>query len=283
MIDPKQDINILYFGGSGGFVFFHWMMLMGLHYCSLPLIDPVAKKFRHRFYLTMPLDIETYHKIKDSSWPKYDTYCANFHDLPEHIKKESASQYLHFGDDTVNIPEWYEENITEIVCRQWQIGHWWKSTECWPDNAITKNTKCHGRSWKIYFTCNNTSQWLDLPGTKILLYTDLQTQIRLSGYKKAWYFIPSLELSYFATTKHLLKSRSAMFGDDLVFDAVLAASKHSHYSIKLQKFIRDLADFFLYNLNQAQKKLLRQWISLHSRSLLDKTALPHDLHFDLDK
>jgi len=124
MINLNTDLNILYFGGSGGFYFFHYVMLAGQHWCCF----------------------------------------QNSH-----------------SDD-------FDTEFSRVVDQQWampDIKHW-KHTEIWPNNAQTQ-IKSGPRPHKIYLTCNNIEQWLALPGPRVLLYTDIQSQIRLSRAKKTQY------------------------------------------------------------------------------------------------
>jgi hypothetical protein len=273
MIDVNQDLNILYFGASGGFVFLHWLILLDRHYVSLPNDESVTKKFREKFHETMPLDKTSYDSIKDPSWPDHAAYLKDFANLPENVKQETSTHYLNYADDIDNIHEWYRANCEAIIDKQWKPSHWWKSTECWPDNTRTLQTFCAHKSWKIYFTCNEIETWLTFPGIKILLYTDLKTQSRMAAFKRAWYCHPDGNLSYIQSIKKLFKHQAVEFDGDLVFDQVLEASRHSNHNVKLQTFIMNPLLYFASYHDNYQKKLLSTWIRMHPKKLLAKISL----------
>lgn len=79
----------------------------------------------------------------------------------------------------------------------------WKDSEIWPDNA--KTLMATFGSNKLYFICNPDPLFLSqpgsfirtyeqLPGKKLLLYTDLETQWYLAKTKRAYWFQAGKEL-----------------------------------------------------------------------------------------
>jgi len=59
----------------------------------------------------------------------------------------------------------------------------WKSNELFPDN--NKTLKLKNNTKRIFYTVNEFDEWMDLPGKKILVYTDIHSQIRLNYYKRS--------------------------------------------------------------------------------------------------
>lgn len=82
-------------------------------------------------------------------------------------------------------------NFQQVFDKQWNITDpaAWKLLETWPDNHATSAaaTDLH----KLFFHCNGGTPWKTHTGNKILLYTDIDTQLSLARYKHAWCFHPS--------------------------------------------------------------------------------------------
>lgn len=80
-------------------------------------------------------------------------------------------------------------DLANIIQQHWNIQDHaqWKKTEIWPNNKITHQlTADH----KIYFHCNpEIDRWTNIQGTKLLLFTDLRSQLILAKYKNAWMYI----------------------------------------------------------------------------------------------
>lgn len=85
----------------------------------------------------------------------------------------------------------------DVACLDWKsyrdwhyIQHWniislptWKATEQWPVNHETTNSDI---TPKIYLHCNpDVNTWRDSVGKRIVVYTDLLTQMTLCAYKRA--------------------------------------------------------------------------------------------------
>lgn len=72
--------------------------------------------------------------------------------------------------------------------------NFWKSSEMWPSNHLTKKYVNHNR---LFLYCNKVTEFLqDTSKTKIVLYTDIDTHSDLAMYKKAFWFTNTDSLSY---------------------------------------------------------------------------------------
>lgn len=76
-------------------------------------------------------------------------------------------------------------SFDEIFATQWNImpGHW-KANEAWPNNELTAKSAIKN---KVYFYCNQF-EVKSTTGKKLLIYTDLATQVELSFMKGANWF-----------------------------------------------------------------------------------------------
>ena len=188
---PKGDISLLYSGGSGGFLFLHWLLLSGQYWCD-------------------------------------------------------------FGGADTNT----------VIQQQWNIGdQHWKSTERWPSNNIYS-----GPAGRIYFHCLSLSgeitQWQQCPGTKVLLYTDFLTQIRMAQFKRAKWFVTDPPVP---PIRKLLSQYVVIDGIKL-HHRIEPAWNSADVKISLQQLIHS-------DHNTEQQKLIDHWLSLHPAKLLEKTQL----------
>lgn len=164
-------------------------------------------------------------------------------------------------------PGSFEKNFQLVHTHQWNLKlDQWKSTEVWPVNSKTRMTTCVDRPYKIFLTCNRVAEWLTFPGKKIVLFTDVRTQIRFAMYKKAWeYNKPST----FSRTKNILRTAKKYKEYD-VSAAAFNALVHADQSIYLQDFVKEMSSKIATN---QQQNFTRHWLSNHPDMLLDRCGL----------
>ena len=193
-----------------------------------------------------------------------------------HLLLLSKKYYCHLLGDTPHsdFEKWFLLFKNVIYKNQWKIKEEWKSSETWPTNTLTMSSTIPVP--KIYFTCNDAGQWASLPGRKILLYTDIRTQLRLSLYKNAFDFSkhrPNIYGTRLQVTKMALKHKSVINSIDYTQN-MPAVWDNAESKIHLQTLIKQpdriLLDNFGLDFNQDQKTHIEQWISLHPQKLLEK-------------
>jgi hypothetical protein len=274
MIDIDQDLNLFYLGGSGGFIFLHWMLLLKKHFCQIPIDNNSAAPFRQKFKDIKPLDRQNYESIQDHLWPSYKDYKENFPKLLDSILRETSRQYSLHGDDQHNDIEWYDANLSAIFTKQWNLSSTWKATEQWPENDQTLLKSCNHKKFKIYFTCNDVQKWVSFPGQKIILYTDIRTQLRLSYYKKAWIFYNSnANKSFRPIVKNILQNKSTLFNGVLISSLLKPLISPVTQLVCLQDLLLKPSEVFGITHNDEQCKLLKIWANLHPPELLNKIGL----------
>jgi hypothetical protein len=210
------------------------------------------------------------------------------------------------------------------ILNQWHIPDHskWKSHETWPDNKKTFNM---AGSPKLFYYCNRSeSDWKELSGVKLLVYTDLSLQLALSRYKACWVYqksIPAMTrdldfhfktfynnvkdlawpdcttvgnsknlpehvqqelLTYtdyidFVCAKNwdhwfIIKNQANKINNDIVYKDVAAVAKHSDLTIKLQDIVATNGKALLEPLGlpvmDQHVNLINKWKSLHSDDIL---------------
>ena len=83
------------------------------------------------------------------------------------------------------------KSINGIINKKWSVTDHlkWKKSETWPNNLATLSATTSLD--RLYFICNpeNTDSASFFPAKNLILYTDINSQIELSYYKKAYWFL----------------------------------------------------------------------------------------------
>lgn len=253
-----SDLNIFYSGGSGGFYLLHCLLLKKQHFCWFPY------HCEHGHHAQLRLAQTDYNNIKGPSWPTYKNYvlqgCQSNAEL-----KAAEIQWAHNAEV---IPNWADQQFELVHKHQWNINTaQWKSSEVWPVNANTLTSASVDRPYRIFFVCNDTAQWLTLPGKKIVLYTDVKTQIRLSMYKKAWRFANAENTV--STAKTIIRCAKDYKGC-LVSENTFRALEQADHAILLQDFVGDMLS---KSSSSRQHQFTQQWLDSHPIGLLRKCRL----------
>lgn len=253
-----SDLNVFYSGGSGGFYFLHCLLLNKQHFCFFPRQIDILPHPKLR------LSKQDYDNIKDPSWLDHEQYLTqgNAGNL------ELLSAELQWAYNPEIAPGWFDQQFDAVHFQNWNINtQTWKSTEIWPVNERTLESCCPDRDYKIFYTCNDIEQWLTLPGKKIVLYTDIRTQIRLAMYKKAWKYIASQKT--FSKTKNTIRN-SKVYKQCVVDKTAFEALQHADESVKLQEFVK----LMLSNTaNRQQKQFTQKWLDYHTPDLRYRAQL----------
>lgn len=271
-----SDINLLYFGGSGGFFLLHLLLLEGTYFCELPS----TLQDRQDFFEIHPelkskirINKQVYDAIKGTSWPEYEVYYNNFEDIALEIQNELDEFTISAQNNLHSIDQWVDFLLRKIINKQWDIqtSNEWKQNESWPNNDFTFTTRTNAKQHKIYFHCGDVNNWIKFPGKKLLLYTDIETQYKLAEAKSAWIFNPDEPFkigenvlgSAFTDTlnNHTVSSevkRSAEFADEIIY---------------LQDILRDAKYYLGISENPEQQEFITNWINLHKKFNIHETII----------
>lgn len=100
-----------------------------------------------------------------------------------------------------------DKSINSIVNKQWNVSDHskWKTLEIWPNNLATLSATTS--LVRLYFVCNpDVNDTSFIPAKNLVLYTDIDSQIELSHYKKAnWFSDDRNSSSKIATFKKLIQ------------------------------------------------------------------------------
>lgn len=261
MFDTQQDLNIFYSGGSGGFILLHLLLLKRQH---LVIFDD---HFSYKWYcnwVQSQINDPEFRMYVDKNITLID---SEIPDDPENILQHKLNSLTHYNNYLQVIRDFYKTLVDDVVIKQILPRQWnpnrpiWKHGEIWPDNLMTGRIADSNDFNKIFFTGNNVGQWQHLPGYKILLYTDIKSQVRLAWFKKAKWF--------FECKKSLIAQRPLLrrLFRRLLCNEVLAAWDHADLKINLQELINNS------RWNAVEADLINQWKQQHPKLLLHKIGI----------
>jgi hypothetical protein len=220
--EKKQDLNLFYIGGHGGFFLLHLLLL--------------SKEYACMFF--------------DDHHDSYDSWFSNF-----------------------------KENIYK---KQWAPSDEWKKNERFPNSELTMASENYNKP-RIVYTCNWFGEWNLLPGKKVIIYTDIETELRLSWYKKANIFYKHTYNDSVITIPQSIKKAKYHYRNAEVINGVKyrrglgSLLEQADIRINLHELINDtenvLFDNFGIRYNEEQKLHRDYWLSLHPKKLLEKTKL----------
>lgn len=258
--DLDQDLNIYYSGGSGGFLFLYLMLLSSCTY-------QLAVNNGHEWFCNWVQQHRNEHWFQNWVDQNIDLPIG---ELPDGLNTEERREYIL---NTVTCEENYlkiyqnfykshihKELVDFMIHQQWNSTKTnWKDNEYWPLNHLTQQLS--GEHNKIYFTCNDAEQWKSLPGFKIIIWTDIRSQIRLCWFKKANWFVND-------TKKSLLEHRK-LISQLLKSPVDRAVSKlwDQGSCIKLQDIVNSK------HWNNQQLEFLQHWCKQHPEKLLKKIGI----------
>lgn len=253
-----SDLNVFYSGGSGGFYFLHCLLLGRQHFCRFPT------EINFEYHPDLRLSESSYNNIKDPSWPEYSAYVQQ--SSLKNPELQNAEKQWAINPEVV--PGWFDSVFESVHQHNWKINpNHWKSTEIWPNNQGTLNSECDRRPYRIFFTCNDVESWLQWPGKKIVLYTDVRTQTRLAMYKKAWKYTTA-ERTYSKTKISLTTAKP--YQGHMVWDKALPALEQADSAVLLQDFVKSMLGT---ESTQAQKDFTEFWLAQHPTQLLRRSNL----------
>lgn len=159
--------------------------------------------------------------------------------------------------------------------KQWDIKNPsnWKLSETRPNNASTAAAQTNLN--KLFLHCNNGPGpgpgWHRHPGTKVLLYTDIHTQLALAEYKHAWCFHPSyVQARSHDTIRSRVIEQTTHINQQLLYAPLANLWNVANIQIKLQDLVTNGAAVLQQlgvQYTEQHAEFTDQWIKLHPANL----------------
>jgi hypothetical protein len=260
MTHHQHIYNIGYRGGSGGFLFLHFLLLSDQYYCDIfdnvNFSDVVAQQWNisdHNLWKINESWPNNCKSINDDSTLNKIVYFCN-PTIEEFFQKKQSIKNVAVGYNNVKDPSWPAvESINDFVnLPKWIYDEIYNTLDC-------KNTLAY-----LTGQANVKSVWL---------YTDFDSQNELAYYKKAYFY----HTQPLREKMQDFKTRTELWNGISVDKNAVHFLNHSDIQIKLQDLVNTpdlLIDHGLIRqVNQKQHKLLTHWKSLHPPELLKKIGI----------
>ena len=240
-----MNAQLCYFGASGGF-FALWHILLGTDYNCV-----------------LTNTAQAYEDIKGESWPAINELPETILKLSDEIQEEltNRQEFKLIVEQTMeNRKDGHRSIDSKFYKQQWNINEdrsKWKETEKWPTNHLTQKSSFKN---KLFFRCNpSPKDIIQDADIKILVYTDIETQIMLAKSKRAMWYQNNDTDPQLKTTK---------FNGCKVYWRIDEIVKFTDYQICLQDIVKTqgqaLLDIFNEKVNKNNIFHNNMWLNLHT-------------------
>ena len=245
----KQIYRVGYRGGSGGFIFLHFLMLSeewsshGYHYNDqYPDFDSIVK---HQWNIT-----------NHNLWKQNEVWASNYmalatkSDLKKSLFYCNPCKLSFYNRDFDLFRTWCHDSIKDRN---------WPSVTTIDEFDTIPSAECYIKSS------------INL----IWLYTDIESQNELSYFKKAYFYYSKPAREKIINFHNCELSQT--WNNQLVDRQAVYFLENSSIQIKLQDWINDpgwlIQHGLLDRINQKQVDLLTHWKKLHPAELLQKIGI----------
>lgn len=278
MLPCNQDISIAYAGASGGFYLLHQLLLAGHHWARFLIPDQQLQtwisELTHSQRNQLRATREIYYYYSQSHWPSYPEYFKGADQLNDDLRTACHSMALEEPVNLDDIEGQWPRILEWVVDHQWQITNprHWKRNEILvnnqhpiPEKEYLYYQNLPQQYHRVRFSCCNfpgdfNAFWDEMPGYKVLLYTDSESQQALSRYKCAGR-MPQTE-------------DTMIYNSHKVFNILKDQFDRVDQVIYLQDFVNNQPQF-LGPMNPAQQALKQRWLNLHPPELLASIGINH--------
>ena len=280
----NNDLNIFYSGGSGGFYLLHYILLFKKHWCNfhhsaefnLKLLDVVSRQYPESKLNKLRLTEQAYNNCAAADWPDYQHYYHNYpQGIADSVVAELKNLHQQWAYNVSALPGGFDLEFDLIRQHQWNVdvAANWKHNEHFPVNDITAQSNLSDRPHKVFFTCNFIDEWLKYPGKKVVIYTDIQSQLELSKSKKSFIYNTFGDEEAEQRSKKMIEF-ALPYNEHTVFKPVVEqALPAADHVIYLQDLIRNPEQVLNIDITQQHKDFTQQWLGLHSDALLSSIGL----------
>lgn len=257
----RSEVNVLYSGGSGGFLLLHLLLLSDQYWCYFLKNQNLSKLIKQQW------KINHHHDWKNTEfWPsnvhtknsqllvnKIYFYCSPHDVLPEF--------YCNF-----NIVIYTDYNSQQRLAH-YKKAHWhYQKTATAVNNKFSDDVKLL-RNWQNHYNNIKDVSWPKcLSFRKIsTLPHDIQVELLSNPYTSKFLNYQQVE-------------KSTIYQNTPVYAPMLPFLQSANVTILLQDLVNSRAEILVKlgivnNINQAQINLLDHWKSLHTKELLESIGI----------
>ena len=257
----RPELNILYSGGSGGFLLLHLLLLSDQDWCYFLETQNLSELIKQQWKINNP-----------RNWKNTETWPRNDHTKNSQLPVNKIYFYCNPHDDLYEYYCNFNLVIYTDYASQQKLAHYKKAHWHYQTTARTVNNKFSDsikvlREWQKHYNNIKDSTW-----PKCLSFRKISTlphhiQVEL---------LSNPYTSEFLNYQHVEKS--AIYQNTPVYAPMLPFLQSANVTILLQDLVNSRAEILVKsgivnNINQAQIDLLDHWKSLHTRELLESIGI----------
>jgi hypothetical protein len=192
--------------------------------------------------------------------------------LCSHLVLQSQQHFCAFDQQPIHTAEQFDQQFERIKQQQWHdipSMDQWKTVEHWPQNNLTQSLRMPDRA-RFFLTVNpSINDTKKYRAIKVLIYTDLATQLELSQLKRAWIYHPNYNVPVTDDA-----TWQTQYCGDTVSLEIPQLAQQCTVVCKLQDVVKTQAQILCEQLslpwNDMHKQLVTHWLSLHPESVRQK-------------
>jgi hypothetical protein len=261
-----RDLNLLYSGGSGGFLLLHLLLLSGRYFSSFPTD------------LSLDEIIERQWQIKDPARWKEKEMCPSNTET-KNTACDLEKIYFYCNPDYADIDQYpghvnlclYTNYASQLKLAYYKKANWFYNSDFVSYKSLLRSWQQHYRNVKdpSWPDCNSFRKIKNLPAPiQKELLDDPHTHYYLNYESKN---TPKYQFENLSdlTFEH----RTELYQGDAVYKPILPFILSADVRIKLQDLVNSNAEILpdlldIPKINSRQKNLLDHWRSLHCPQLL---------------
>lgn len=270
-MDKLKDISLYYFGGSGGFLLLHLLMLSDQFYCSFYK----HKNVSFTEILKKQWNIKNHHDWKKSEiWPHN---AATFSSITD---KRKIYFYCNptaetIRTDTLNILLYTDVRSQLILSKYKNAFDFFQFNR---RNYLRRKI----RSWQKHYNDIKDDSWPVCPSLKKFKYLPyhVKQELLLHPYTKHILTVSTTdrELVEESIAEHISITKDVVMveNNEMIFSEVSDIMQRVDKKYKLQDIVNNISlmsDLTHSNTTDEQKKLLNHWKSLHTKELLNSIGI----------
>lgn len=247
-----NDLNIIYSGGSGGFLLLHFLLLSDQYYCNFNQDNDL---------------ISQWNIINPSKWKSTEIWPDNLATLNSPTNKSKIYFFFEpvdkitnkYGGKNLVI---YTSFINQITLASYKRANWFCLKGEFGHNRDLINV------WRQHYNNIKDPSWPACPNLKHFerLPKYIQQEILNNPYTKTCY--PRMSIK-----SQLLANNSKTVNNTIVYNKIAPSIADADIAIKLEDFVNDHGNLLLTQLNLPpinilQQELINKWKNLHPSKLL---------------
>lgn len=267
----NSDVKLCYFGGSGGFILLHLLLLSDQFHCSFATDKSTTEIIKHQWNVSDP-----------DEWKSTEIWPDNLNTQSAVVNKRklfllcnpTIEEISQFTGATVFL---YADAQTQVNMALYKRAHWFRRPDDWHWVPFYRKKL---QQWRRHYNNIKDVDWPSCTGPNGFrnLPDRIRQEVLADPYTERCLNIASFNAKHPVPSNinYLLRNNKKLPNGDVVLTKVFNFFKRADVSINLSNVISDLnvlSEITGVAVNQKQIDLRNHWISLHPTQLLHDAGI----------